>query len=487
MTRKTSTTPVMIAILLATFMSSVETTIITTALPTIISQLHGLSLQSWVFTVYLLATAISTPIYGKFSDRIGRKPVFLVGLILFTLGSLLSGFAPSMLFLIVTRTIQGLGAGAIMPITFTIIADLFSYEQRANVLALNNTAWGISALAGPLLGGFIVDQLNWHWVFFINIPIGIVVFLLVVFTYHEKAFDTDKQPMDVGGIATISLSLISLLLLFQNLSHSHAVVSNVILFMLFLAGTLSFILIERRAADPLIPLSMFRNSTFAVQIIIALLLSGAQISFQVYFPIWLQSIYGASAATAGLAITPSPIMWLLASFLVGGLLKRWAPRTIIFIVVLIMLAAYVPILISTPRFPQAAFYVIAGFTGAGLGIIITINTIISQHLVNKDSVGVASSILTLGRTLGQTLAAGIYGLIFNRAISEQLHVHTGISAKAVDNFVNASGHAGVPSSLRPALSSILLYSLHHVFLLVLILFSAAIVVNIFDKQKTVLH
>lgn len=157
MTRKTSTTPVMIAILLATFMSSVETTIITTALPTIISQLHGLSLQSWVFTVYLLATAISTPIYGKFSDRIGRKPVFLVGLILFTLGSLLSGFAPSMLFLIVTRTIQGLGAGAIMPITFTIIADLFSYEQRANVLALNNTAWGISALAGPLLGGFIVD------------------------------------------------------------------------------------------------------------------------------------------------------------------------------------------------------------------------------------------------------------------------------------------------------------------------------------------
>lgn len=169
----------MLAILLATFMTSVETTIIMTALPTIVSQLHGISLQSWIFATYLLLTALTTPIYGKFADRIGRKPVFLTGLILFSTGSLLCGLSNNIIMLVLFRALQGMGAGAIMPITFTMIADLFDYQKRSTMLALNNTAWGVSALLGPLLGGYIVDKLNWHWVFFINVPIGILVIVII--------------------------------------------------------------------------------------------------------------------------------------------------------------------------------------------------------------------------------------------------------------------------------------------------------------------
>ena len=154
--KKTRLGLIMLAIFISTFMTSVETTIITTSLPTIISELRGLSVQSWVFAAYLLTTALSTPVYGKIADRVGRKVVYILGITLFTIGSMLCGFSPNIYTLIIFRAIQGLGAGAVMPITFTIIADLFSYEKRANMLALNNTAWGISALLGPILGDLLL-------------------------------------------------------------------------------------------------------------------------------------------------------------------------------------------------------------------------------------------------------------------------------------------------------------------------------------------
>ncbi len=211
---------IFIAIFIATFMTSVEVTIVSTAMPTIISELHGLDIQSWVFAIYLLSTAITTPIYGKLSDNMGRKKIFMFGLFTFILGSFLCGFAPNMISLIAFRLLQGIGAGAVMPLTFTIIADLFTYEERANVMAFTNTAWAISALTGPLIGGTIVDTLGWHWIFFINVPLGLITIGLTAFGYKDLHQKSAKKPMDWGGIITLSIALVSLLLIFQEMAST---------------------------------------------------------------------------------------------------------------------------------------------------------------------------------------------------------------------------------------------------------------------------
>ncbi len=283
---KSNLSLVMIAIFIATFMTSVETTIITTALPTIISKLNGLSVQSWVFAMYLLTTSVSTPIYGKLSDRVGRKPIFVVGLLVFSIGSLLCGIASNIYLLIFFRAIQGIGAGAIMPITFTIIADLFEYDRRSNMIALNNTAWGISALLGPLIGGFIVDKLNWHWVFFINVPLGIFVLTLVTFGLKENKREQSNEPIDFKGMFSLSIVLVTLLMILQIFgSNNIKNVYLIILGIIFVSSLFIFFFSEKQAIDPIIPLKLFKNQLFTIQILTALLLSGIQIGFQTYFPI----------------------------------------------------------------------------------------------------------------------------------------------------------------------------------------------------------
>lgn len=187
---RTNVKLVTIAVFVATFMTAIEGTIITTAMPTIVSSLKGIEIMNWVFSIYLLTNAMLTPIYGKFADNIGRKPVFLFGTLLFIIGSAFCGMANTMLTLIIARALQGLGAGAMMPVALTIIADLYPVEKRAKVLGLNSTAWGIASVVGPLAGGLIVDTIGWHWIFFINVPIGLGLIALIWFYFHEE-----KRPL----------------------------------------------------------------------------------------------------------------------------------------------------------------------------------------------------------------------------------------------------------------------------------------------------
>ncbi|ORN13876.1 Multidrug resistance protein 3 [Lentilactobacillus parabuchneri] len=471
---------IMTAVFIATFMTSVEVTIVTTALPSIISELHGLAYQSWIMSAYLLTTAITTPIYGKMADTLGRRNIFLWGVIVFSLGSLLSGLSPSIFFLILARSVQGIGAGAVMPLTFTIIADIFSFKERTNVLALNNTAWGLSALVGPLIGGFLVDQLSWHWVFFVNVPLGIIVAVLIWLGYHETVELNSKLVIDWLGILWLAVLLISLLLGIQALD-TMPVFGTMLLVVAAVAGWL-LIKQEHRFSDPLISPTMFKSKTFTIQILTATILSGVLIGYQMYFPIWLQSLYRVSATTAGLVVTSSSIMWLIASFFVGKLIAKFVPKQIAIALISLMLVSYVSLIFAGPTFPVWAFYVIAMINGMGMGIVVSMNTILSQHLVPNEMVGSATSVLTLGRSLGQTVMAGAYGAILNLVIRLQLHGN--VTFSQVNSVISSKGaKVAVNQAL---IDPIILTALHMVFVGVVTMLAVVLLINVLDPNRRVI-
>ena len=220
MAKETNVKLVTVSVFVATFMTAIEGTIVSTAMPTIVGSLHGMEIMNWVFSIYLLTNAMLTPIYGKLADKIGRKPVFMIGIIIFILGSSLCGFAQDMLTLIIARAIQGVGAGAILPVALTIIADMYTLDKRAKILGLNSAAWGIASIFGPLAGGFIVDTVGWHWIFFINVPIGLVLLGLISIFLVEPKRERTKMPMDILGSVTLMAVLLTLLLGFQMISDN---------------------------------------------------------------------------------------------------------------------------------------------------------------------------------------------------------------------------------------------------------------------------
>ncbi|WP_025086439.1 MFS transporter, partial [Companilactobacillus paralimentarius] len=229
---------------------------------------------------------------------------------------------------------------------------------------------------------------------------------------------------------------------------------------------------------------LFENQLFTIQILTALLLSGIQISFQVYFPIWLQSVYRVTASVAGLAVTPSPVMWLIASFFVGSLVKRIIPKLITIPIVIVQMLFYLTLVFAKTNFPMIMFYVIAGVTGTGLGIVITMNTLISQEVVSDTEVGTASSMLTLGRTMGQTIMTGVFGLVFNLSINQAVGNHAEVSLGQVNGFISSNHDSA--SNLIPIMQKIIIEGMHNVFLVTVILFGIILLVNLKDKNKKII-
>lgn len=464
---------VMLAVFVATFMTSVEVTIVTTALPSIISELHGLAYQSWIMSAYLLTAAITTPIYGKLADTMGRKRIFQFGVVVFTIGSLLSGLAPNMLMLILARALQGIGSGAVMPLTFTIIADNYDFKERAKVMAYNNTAWGLSALIGPVLGGFLVDHLSWHWVFFVNVPLGVLVLGLIWFGYSESSLANKKITIDWPGIIWLAIAIVGLLLAVQSLNAS-LLAAGVLLIVAIISAVLLF-QTEKKVINPLISPKLFTNASFSVQVITAAMLSGLLIAYQVYFPIWMQSIYRVPATTAGLVVSSSSIMWLITAFFVGALIARFVPKRVTITISIVLLAFYVILLFAGLNFPYWMFYVIAAVNGGSIGVIISMNTILSQRFVDPAMIGSATSLLTLGRSLGQTIMTGVFGAVLNMVIEiKRQSIPMALLNRAI-------------SSNEAAIDTIILQGMHAVFAVAIILLIIVLIVNIWDPNKKVVH
>jgi len=313
-------------LMLSLFLASMEITVVATAMPTIVSQLGGLAAYSWVFSIYMLTSTTTVPLYGKLSDLYGRRPIYALAIGLFLAGSLLCGQAQSMPQLIAFRAVQGLGAGGLIPLAFILIGDIFTFEQRARMQGVFSSVWGVSSLVGPLLGGFLVDRISWHWVFYINLVPGLLAGALVWVAWRDAPRDPNAPAVsvDYAGAALLTASVIALLLGLFELGTwmSWALLVPAVALGFGLAW------VEQRAADPILPLSLFRDRMFAVACLHGILAGCAVFGSTAFVPLFAQTVLGASATVAGAALTPQVIAWTVASIVGGQLLLRLSYRAV---------------------------------------------------------------------------------------------------------------------------------------------------------------
>ena len=418
--RETNVLIVTIAVFVATFMTAIEGTIVTTAMPTIVGSLHGIEIMNWVFSIYLLTNAMFTPICGKLADKIGRRSIFIFGTLVFIIGSAMCGFSNTMLTLIISRAIQGIGAGAMMPVALTILADMYSAEKRAKMLGLNSTAWGIASVVGPLTGGVIVDTIGWHWIFFINVPIGLVLIGLVSYYLVEEKQEKDNKKMDIQGSLFLMTMLLTLLLAFQFLSESGFDLKAVGMFGATILSIFLFIRAEKRAEDPVISLELFSSRIFIVVNLVAALISGFLMAVEVYIPMWMQGVLGYKAGLGGLVLAPLSILWVYGSSLVGRWMVQHSMKTVLLRTLGISLIGGVSLLVIPMKMPFIVFLVISGITGIGVGGTIVATTVQAQNSVGMDQLGVATSFNTLSKTIGQTVMVSVFGLILNTITRTEL-------------------------------------------------------------------
>ena len=405
---------VTIALMLGMFLAALDTTIVGTALPSIVGKLGGISLYSWVFSAYLLTSTTTVPIYGKLADLYGRKPLFLFGSGLFLLGSILSGAAQSMEQLIVFRAIQGLGAGAVLPIVLTIIGDIFALRERAKIQGLFSGVWGLSSVIGPAVGGLIVDHFSWRWVFYINIPFGLVSSVLLAI-YLKESVERKKHSLDYFGTLALTGAIVALLFAMLEGGTAWAWDSLQILslFALAIALTVLFLWQERRAAEPILPLTLFNNRIISISSIGGVILGVVMFGVTSYVPLFVQGVRGGTATSAGLVLGPMLLAWPIASTLSGKIALRYGYR---FMASMGMALATMGVIMSTLFTVDTGlpFIIVAMvLIGAGLGFASTAFTLAVQNAVPWNLRGVATASTQFFRTIGGSVGVALMGTILN--------------------------------------------------------------------------
>jgi EmrB/QacA subfamily drug resistance transporter len=416
---------VIVGLMAGMFLSSLNQTIVGTSMRTIADDLHGLSLQAWVTTAFLIVSTVMTPIYGKLSDIFGRRPLFIIAIVIFLIGSVASSFAQSMYELAIFRAIQGLGAGGLMALPLTIMGDILAPRERAKYQGYFLAVFGISSVIGPLVGGLLAgaDEIlwieGWRWVFLINVPIGLIALgVVVAFLHLQKHARTGKVRIDWWGAATIMLATVPLLLIAeQGREWGWDSAGAILCYVLGAVGIVSFILVERAMGDDaLIPLKLFRSSTFSMATILSVLVGFGMFGAMMTLPLYLQIVDGATPTEAGLLMIPM-ILGLMISSIVSGQLIARTGRYKKFPVIGTALLASAFILLTFSSYDKPVWFTMIGMliTGLGLGQLMQTLTIASQNSVQARDMGVATSAATFFRQIGGTLGvAVIFSVLFSR-------------------------------------------------------------------------
>jgi EmrB/QacA subfamily drug resistance transporter len=404
--RRLVTAGVMTGMLLA----ALEGTVVGTAMPTIVAALGGLAHYSWVFSAYLLTSTVTVPVWGKLSDLFGRRRLFQIGVAIFLLGSAMCGLAQTMTQLILWRAVQGVGAGALVPLAMTIIGDIFTLEERAKMQGLFSGVWGVASVFGPLLGGFITDQLSWRWVFLINVPVGIAAAAIIGFALVEPKRE-ERPVIDYAGAAVLTVAVTMLLLVFGEGSSPAKLLQPFTLALIAGIGVLFFwfIRIEKRATDPMVPLELFRNRVVAVSIEVGFLAGIAMFAAITFVPLLAQGVFGATATEAGSFLTPLMLSWVLASIVGGRLLIRIGSRSLVLTGLLSMLGGFSALATFSRDTSHAVIVVELIFIGAGLGLTMLTLLIAAQHSVPREQLGITTSLNQFSRSIGGAIGVALLG------------------------------------------------------------------------------
>jgi EmrB/QacA subfamily drug resistance transporter len=412
---------VTIGVMTGMAIAALEATVVGTAMPTVIASLGGINHYSWVFSAYLVTSTVTVPVWGKLSDLYGRRLLYQTGIGIFLLGTLLSGISSSMTELIIYRAIQGLGAGALVPLGMTIIGDIFTLKERAKMQAYFSGVWGLSSVVGPVIGGFITDQISWRWVFFINLPIGVAAAIIIGAALKEPK-NKSKPTIDYWGAALLmgAISLIMLALVESGTMASLVSGRNLLVMAAGVMLLALFVWVEMRAADPIIPFTMFRNRTVAVSVAAGFLAGIAMFGGISFIPLFAQGSLGMTATQAGSLLTPLMLSWVTMSVIGGRLLLKVGFKSITLVGFVVMAVGFVMLAVFRRETPSFWLYLDLVLIGSGLGLTMLTLLIAVQQAVERNQLGVATSLNQFSRAIGGAFGVAIMGAVLTGGLAANL-------------------------------------------------------------------
>ncbi|MEV6624584.1 MDR family MFS transporter [Amycolatopsis sp. NPDC051106] len=480
--------PVLIAVMLSTGLVALDSTIIATAVPSVVRDLGGFSQFPWLFSVYLLTQAVTVPLYGKFADVLGRRPVMFFGIAAFLVGSVLCGAAWSMPVLIAARAVQGIGAGAIQPMSMTVIGDLYTVEERARVQGYVASVWGMASVVGPTLGGVFAEYLDWRWIFFINLPLGAIAALMLFRNFSERV-ERKPHKVDYTGAAllTVGCSLVILGLLEGGVAWAWGSVPSVAIFVTGAVLLVAFVLAEKRAAEPVLPLWVFTRRILVGGNLLSVVVGAVLMGLTSYLPTYAQGVLGAGALAAGFAVAALTVGWPLSASLAGKIYLRIGFRdtSLIGTVFVVGGAVLVALLDASSSIWSAA---LAAFVlGLGLGMTSSPTLVAVQSVVGWDRRGVVTATNLFSRSLGSAVGAAVFGAIANATLASRFASPPAEVAGKLPPSVDATslvlgGHTDnspVTTFVRGALAE----ATHYVFVGLLVVAAVSVVALLLMPRK----
>jgi EmrB/QacA subfamily drug resistance transporter len=439
-------------------LAALDSNITSTAMPTVIAALGGLSLYTWVFAGYALASTTAMPLFGRLSDIYGRKRLYLGGMVLFVLASAACGASTTMPMLILGRTIQGIGGAAIMALTFTIIADLYPPEKRGQVQGVVSSAWAISAIVGPVIGAFLVSTLGWRWVFFVNLPVSLIPLITLGKFLQDRPRPAGRRSVDVLGALTLSASVICLMLAALFAGNEHQLVTPKTIGLTVGCAVLlaAFIAIENRVEVPTVPLTLFRGRMFLMGALASIVFGWVGFSMGNFGPLFAQGVFGGSALSAGAVLLPNTLGWSIAAAVAGPFVRSIGYRRMSLLAFGFMLAAGVVLLQLNEQSNLTQMAVAMALAGISCGILSPTLMLAIQNAVDPNQLGVATSLAMFLRTIGYSVGVSVMGAVLTGGLAVRLgstiadpgSLLVAGAAEKLDPAIVSQFHAALSASLH---------------------------------------